>query len=63
MRADGSTRADKRYGSAGRYRGRTYVAEQGAVPAARRAAVGTQDANADGAGRGGPVHHVTQAPS
>jgi hypothetical protein len=46
-----------------RYRGRTYVAKQGAVPPALRAAVGTLDAIADGAGRGGPVHHVTQAPS
>ena len=105
VRADGSTRADKRYGGAGRrfddfrlsapvmarlrvalhrlptripavgdgvragatyllrYRGRTYVAEQGAVPGALRAAVGTLDAIADGAGRGGTVHHVTQAPS
>jgi hypothetical protein len=105
VRTDGSTRADKRYGGAGRrfddfrlnarvlarlraalhrlpvripavgdglragatyllrYRGRTYVAKQGAVPAALRAAVATLDAIADGAGRGGPVHHVTQAPS
>jgi hypothetical protein len=105
VRTDGSTRADKRYGGAGRrfddfrlsapvmarlraalsrlparipavgdglragatylvrYRGRTYVARQGAVPAALRPAVATLDAIADGAGRGGPVHHVTQAPS
>jgi len=105
VRTDGSTRADKRYGGAGRrfddfrlsapvmarlhaaldrlparipavgdgmragatyllrYRGRTYVAKQGAVPAALRAAVATLDAIADGAGRGGPVHHVTQAPT
>ena len=105
VRADGSTRADKRYGGAGRrfddfrlsapvmarlraalgrlparepavgdglragatyllrYRGITYVAKQGAVPAALRPAVATLDAIADGAGRGGPVHHVTQAPS
>ena len=105
VRADGSTRADKRYGGAGRrfddfrlsapvmarlraalgrlparspavgdgmragatyllrYRGVTYVARQGAVPAALRPAIGTLDAIADGAGRGGPVHHVTQAPS
>ena len=105
VRTDGSTRADKRYGGAGRrfddfrlsapvmarlraalgrlparipavgdglragatylvrYRGRTYVARQGAVPAALRSAVATLDAIADGAGRGGPVHHVTQAPS
>jgi hypothetical protein len=46
-----------------RYRGVTYVARQGAVPAALRPAVSTLDAIADGAGRGGPVHHVTQAPS
>jgi hypothetical protein len=105
VRTDGSTRADKRYGGAGRrfddfrlsppvmarlraalrrlparipavgdglragatylvrYRGRTYVARQGAVPATLRPAVATLDAIADGAGRGGPVHHVTQAPS
>lgn len=105
VRTDGSTRADKRYGGAGRrfddfrlsapvmarlraalgrlparipavgdglragatylvrYRGRTYVARQGAVPAALRPAVAMLDAIADGAGRGGPVHHVTQAPS
>jgi hypothetical protein len=46
-----------------RYRGRTYVAKQGAVPAALRPAVATLDAIADGGGRGGPVHHVTQAPA
>jgi hypothetical protein len=105
VRTDGATRADKRYGGAGRrfddfrlsapvmarlraalgrlpartpavgdglragatylvrYRGITYVARQGAVPAALRPAVSTLDAIADGAGRGGPVHHVTQAPS
>ena len=105
VRIDGSTRADKRYGGAGRrfddfrlsapvtarlrvalhrlparipavgdgmragatyllrYRGRTYVAKQGAVPGALRAAVGTLDSIADGAGRAGRVHHVTQAPS
>ena len=105
VRTDGRTRADKRYGGAGRrfddfrlsapvmarlhaaldrlparipavgdgvragatyllrYRGRTYVAKQGAVPVALRAAVATLDAIADGAGRGGPVHHVTQAPT
>ena len=105
VRADGATRADKRYGGAGRrfddfrlsaavmarlraalerlpaarppsatasrlgatyllrYRGRTYVAKQGAVPAALRPAVATLDAIADGGGRGGPVHHVTQAPA
>jgi hypothetical protein len=105
VRADGTTRADKRYGGAGRrfedfrlsapvmarlraalgrlparepavgdglragatyllrYRGITYVAKQGAVPAALRPAVATLDAIADGAGRAGPVHHVTQAPS
>jgi hypothetical protein len=105
VRTDGATRADKRYGGAGRrfddfrlsapvmarlraaldrlpadapavgdglragatyllrYRGVTYVAKQGAVPAALRPAVSTLDAIADGAGRGGRVHHVTQAPS
>ena len=105
VRADGATRADKRYGGAGRrfddfrlsapvmarlraalgrlparspavgdgmragatyllrYRGVTYVARQGAVPAALRPAVSTLDAIADGAGRSGRVHHVTQAPS
>jgi hypothetical protein len=105
VRADGATRADKRYGGAGRrfddfrlsapvmarlraalgrlpartpavgdgiragatyllrYRGVTYVARQGAVPAALRPAVSTLDTIADGAGRAGPVHHVTQAPS
>jgi hypothetical protein len=105
VRTDGSTRADKRYGGAGRryddfrlstpfmarlraalrrlparapavgdgmrlgatyllrYRGRTYVAKQGAVPSALRPAVATLDAIADGGGRGGPVHRVTQAPS
>lgn len=105
VRTDGTTRADKRYGGAGRrfddfrlsatvlarlrtalqrlpgrvpavgtgirlgatyllrYRGRTYVAKQGAVPAALRPAVATLDAIADGGGRGGPVHHVTQAPA
>ena len=105
VRTDGMTRADKRYGGAGRrfddfrlsatvmarlrtalqrlpgrvpavgtgirlgatyllrYRGRTYVAKQGAVPAALRPAVATLDAIADGGGRGGPVHGVTQAPA
>jgi hypothetical protein len=105
VRADGTTRADKRYGGAGRrfddfrlsapvmarlrvalrrlparapavgtgmragatyllrYRGLTYVAKQGAVPAALRPAVATLDAIADGSGRGGPVHRVTQAPA
>jgi hypothetical protein len=105
VRADGSTRADKRYGGAGRrfddfrlsapvmarlrsalrrlparaprvgdgvrlgatyllrYRGRAYVAKEGAVPAALRPAVDTLDAIANGGGRGGPVHHVTQAPA
>ncbi len=105
VRTDGSTRADKRYGGAGRrfddfrlsapvmarlraalarlparapavgdgmrlgatyllrYRGLTYVAKQGAVPAGLRPAVATLDAIADGGGRGGPVHHVTQAPT
>ena len=105
VRTDGATRADKRYGGAGRrfddfrlsapvmarlraalgrlparspavgdgmragatyllrYRGVTYVARQGAVPAALRPAICTLDAIADGAGRAGPVHHVTQAPS
>jgi hypothetical protein len=105
VRTDGTTRADKRYGGAGRrfddfrlsatvmarlrtalerlpsrapavgtgvrlgatyllrFRGVTYVAKQGAVPAALRPAVATLDAIADGGGRGGPVHHVTQAPT
>ena len=105
VRTDGATRADKRYGGAGRrfddfhlsapvmarlraalgrlpartpavgdgmragatyllrYRGLTYVARQGAVPAALRPAICTLDAIADGAGRAGRVHHVTQAPS
>ncbi len=105
VRTDGATRADKRYGGAGRrfddfrlsapvmarlraalrrlparspavgdgmragatyllrYRGVTYVARQGAVPASLRPAVATLDAIADGAGRGGPVRRVTQAPS
>jgi hypothetical protein len=105
VRIDGHTRADKRYGGAGRrfddfrlsaalmarlrsalnrlparlpavgagmragatyllrYRGRTYVAKQGAVPASLRPAVAALDAIADGGGRSGPVHHVTQAPA
>jgi hypothetical protein len=105
VRTDGTTRADKRYGGAGRrfddfhlsatvmarlrtalgrlparvpavgtglrlgatyllrYRGLTYVARQGAVPAALRPAVATLDAIADGGGRGGPVHRVIQAPA
>jgi hypothetical protein len=105
VRTDGATRADKRYGGAGRrfddfrlsaavmarlraalgrlpvrspavgdgmragatyllrYRGVTYVARQGAVPAALRPAICPLDAIADGAGRAGRVHHVTQAPS
>jgi hypothetical protein len=105
VRTDGSTRADKRYGGAGRryddfrlrpalfahlraalarlpaklprvgegdrtgatyllrYRGRTYAARQGAVPAALRPAVATLDSIADGAGRSGRVHHVKQAPA
>jgi hypothetical protein len=105
VHADGTTRADKRYGGAGRryddfrlsaavmarlraalrrlparapavgegtrmgatyllrYRGRTYVARQGAVPAALRPAVSTLRSIVDGAGRGGPVHSVTQAPA
>ena len=105
VRTDGATRADKRYGGAGRrfddfrlsakvmtrlraalerlpsrapavgtgvrlgatyllrFRGVTYVAKQGAVPAALRPAVATLDAIADGGGRGGPVHRVTQAPT
>ena len=46
-----------------RYRGRTYVARQGAVPAALRPAIATLDAIADGAGRSGRVHHVKQAPA
>jgi hypothetical protein len=105
VRANGATRADKRYGGAGRryddfrlsapamarlraalrrlpvrapavgdgqrlgatylvrYRGRTYVAKQGAVPAALRPAVDALDAIADGGGRSGRVRHVTQAPA
>jgi hypothetical protein len=105
VRTDGTTRADKRYGGAGRrfddfqlstavmarlrtalerlpgrapavgtgirlgatyllrYRGLTYVAKQGAVPAALRPAVATLDAIADGGGRGGRVQHVTQEPA
>jgi hypothetical protein len=105
VRADGSTRSDKRYGGAGRrfddfrlsaaamarlraalrrlparepavgdgvrlgatyllrYRGRTYVAKEGAVPAALRPAVDALDAIADGGGRSGRVHQVTQAPA
>lgn len=105
VHTDATTRADKRYGGAGRrfddfrlspavmtrlraalgrlparapavregmrlgatyllrYRGRTYVARQGGVPAALRPAVATLDAIADGTGRGGSVHHVTQAPA
>jgi hypothetical protein len=105
VRTDGTTRADKRYGGAGRrfgdfhlsatvmarlrtalgrlparapavgtglrlgatyllrYRGLTYVARQGAVPAALRPAVATLDAIANGGGRGGPVHRVIQAPA
>jgi hypothetical protein len=105
VHTDGATRADKRYGGAGRrfddfrlsaavmarlraaltrlparspavgdgvragatyllrYRGITYVAKQGAVPRALRPALSTLDAIADGAGRGGAVHHVIQAPS
>jgi hypothetical protein len=105
VRADGTTRADKRYGGAGRryddfrlsaavmarlraalgrlparapavgdgtrmgatyllrYRGRTYVAREGAVPAALRPAVATLQAIVEGGGRGGPVHRVTQAPA
>ena len=105
VRADGTTRADKRYGGAGRryddfhlsaafmarlraalqrlpartpavgdgtrmgatyllrYRGRTYVAGEGAVPAALRPAVSTLRAIVEGGGRGGPVHSITQAPA
>jgi hypothetical protein len=105
VRADGATRADKRYGGAGRryddfrlspaimtrlrealarlpartpavgdgarmgatyllrYRGRTYVAREGAVPAALRPAVSTLRSIIEGAGRGGPVHSITQAPA
>jgi hypothetical protein len=105
VRADGSTRADKRYGGAGRryadfqlspalfarlraalarlparlprtgagqpkgntyllrYRGRTYAARQGAVPAVLRAAIATLDAIADGAGRSGHVKQVRQSPT
>jgi hypothetical protein len=105
VRADGSTRSDKRYGGAGRryadfhldpallhrlraalahlparlpqagsgdrngdtyllrYGGRTYSARQGAVPAVLRPAVDALAAIADGAGRGGRVTTVRQAPS
>ena len=105
VRTDGATRADKRYGGAGRrfadfrlraavlrrlraalgrlparapavgtgdrsgatyllrYRGRTYVARQGAVPTALRPAVSTLRSITEGAGRGGPVHEVRQAPA
>jgi hypothetical protein len=105
VRADGSTRSDKRYGGAGRryddfhlraatlrrlrsalarlprripevgtgdrtgetyllrYHGRTYAARSGAVPADLRAAIDTLAAIADGAGRGGAVHEVNQAPT
>jgi len=105
VRSDAGTRADKRYGGAGRryqdfrlsaavmarlraalrrlpprapavgegtrmgatyllrYRGRTYVARQGAVPAALRPAVSTLRSIVEGAGRDGPVHSVTQAPA
>jgi len=105
VRADGATRADKRYGGAGRrfddfrlsaavmarlraalerlparapavgdgmrlgatyllrYRGRTYAAKEGAVPAALRPAVATLQSIVEGSGRSGKVHHVTQAPT
>jgi hypothetical protein len=105
VRADGTTRADKRYGGAGRryddfrlsaavmarlraalarlpahtpavgdgtrmgatyllrYRGRTYVAREGAVPAALRPAVSTLRSIVEGGGRGGLVHSITQAPA
>jgi hypothetical protein len=105
VRADGTTRSDKRYGGAGRryvdfrlrptllrrlrvalgrlprrlpeggsgdragdtylvrYRGRTYWARQGAVPAVLRPAVATLSSIADGAGRAGRVTEVRQAPS
>ena len=105
VRADGTTRSDKRYGGAGRhyddfrmrpalfrhlradlehlpvrvpavgtgdrqgatyllrYDGRTYAARSGAVPASLRQVIATLDSIADGAGRGGDVHEVIQAPS
>ncbi len=105
VRADGTTRADKRYGGAGRryddfrlstavmarlraalarlpartpavgagtrmgatyllrYRGRTYVAREGAVPSALRPAVSALRSIVEGGGRGGPVHSITQAPA
>jgi hypothetical protein len=105
VRADGTTRSDKRYGGAGRryddfrlrpstfrrlraalarlparvpeagagrrygdtyllrYRGRTYAARQGAVPADLRPAVETLASIADGSGRGGRVHETVQAPA
>jgi hypothetical protein len=46
-----------------RYHGRTYVAREGAVPAALRPAVSTLRSIIQGRGRGGPVHSVTQAPA
>jgi hypothetical protein len=46
-----------------RYRGRTYVAREGAVPAALRPAVSTLRAIVEGGGRGGPVHSIAQAPA
>ena len=106
VRADGATRADKRYGGAGRrFDDFRLSATVDGAPARRRwsacraarppsapasawarptscatagaptwpsrapcpppcvAAVATLDAIADGGGRGGPVHHVTQAPA
>jgi hypothetical protein len=105
VRADGTTRSDKRYGGAGRhyydfrmrpalfrrlrtalerlpaqvpdvgtgdrqgatyllrYDGRTYAARSGAVPAALRAVIATLDSIAGGAGRGGDVHEIIQAPA
>jgi hypothetical protein len=105
VHTDGATRADKRYGGAGRryedfrlsaafmarlraalerlpalapavgdgtrmgatyllrYRGRSYAARQGAVPAALRPAVSTLRSIVEGGGRGGRVHSITQAPA
>ena len=63
VRTDGSTRADKRYGGAGRRFDDFRLSAP--VMARLRAALGRLPARipAVGAGRGGPVHHVTQAPS
>ena len=46
-----------------RYRGRTYVAREGAVPTTLRPAVATLRSIVEGGGRGGAVHSITQAPA